>query len=51
MNLRILNLMYQEFMAKWLPIHAGKERFSLNPYDSCRSNPDRHILPYFGDRE
>lgn len=41
---------YREFAEKWLPIHARKERFSPNSYDSYRSNLDRHILPYFGDR-
>lgn len=40
---------YREFVEKWLPIHARKERFSPNSYDSYRSNLDRHILPYFGD--
>ncbi len=40
---------YREFAEKWLPIHARKERFSPNSYDSYRSNLDRHILPYFGD--
>ena len=39
-----------QFVEKWLPIHARKERFSPNSYDSYRSNLDRHILPYFGDR-
>ena len=41
---------YREFAEKWLPIHARKERFSPNSYDSYRSNLDRHILPYFGER-
>ena len=41
---------YREFAEKWLPIHARKERFSPNSYDSYRSNLDRHILPYFGDQ-
>lgn len=41
---------YREFAEKWLPIHARKERFSPNSYDSYRSNLERHILPYFGDR-
>lgn len=41
---------YREFAEKWLPIHARKERFSPNSYDSYRSNLDHHILPYFGDR-
>lgn len=41
---------YREFVEKWLPIHARKERFSPNSYDSYRSNLERHILPYFGDR-
>ena len=39
-----------EFAEKWLPIHARKERFSPNSYDSYRSNLDRHVLPYFGDQ-
>ena len=43
-------LCYREFAEKWLPIHARKERFSPNSYDSYRSNLERHILPYFGDR-
>lgn len=40
---------YREFAEKWLPVHARKERFSPNSYDSYRSNLDRHILPYVGD--
>ncbi len=41
---------YGEFVEKWLPIHARKNRFSPNSYDSYRSNLDNHILPYFGKK-
>lgn len=41
---------YRDFVEKWLPYHARKRRFSPDSYDSYRSNLDRHILPYFGDR-
>lgn len=41
---------YREFVEKWLPFHARKERFSPNSFDSYRCNLDNHILPYFGDQ-
>lgn len=41
---------YREFVEKWLPFHARKNRFSPNSYDSYRHNLDLHILPYFGDQ-
>lgn len=41
---------YREFVEKWLPFHARKERLSPNSYDSYRGNLDIHILPYFGGR-
>lgn len=39
---------YEEFVKKWLPIHARKNRFSPDSYDSYWSNLNNHILPYFG---
>ena len=36
-------------MERFLPIHARKERFSPNSYDSYRSTLNTHIYPYFGD--
>ncbi|MDR0287301.1 MAG: site-specific integrase [Clostridiales bacterium] len=44
------NKTYREFVEKWLPFHARKNRFSPNSYDSYKGNLDNHILPYFGDR-
>ncbi len=41
---------YAEFVEKWLPFHARKNRFSPNSYDSYRQNLNNHILPYFGNR-
>lgn len=41
---------FREFMEKFLPFHARKERFSPNTYDSYISNLENHIYPYFGDR-
>ena len=40
---------FREFMERFLPIHARKERFSPNSYDSYRSTLKNHIYPYFGD--
>lgn len=39
---------YCDFVEKWLPFHARKNRFSPNSFDSYRQNLDNHILPYFG---
>lgn len=41
---------YREFVEKWLPFHARKNRLSPNSYDSYRGNLNNHILPYFGER-
>lgn len=41
---------YKEFVEKWLPFHARKERLSPTTYDSYKSNLKVHILPYFGER-
>ncbi len=41
---------YRDFAEKWLPVHARKNRFSPNSFDSYQSNLNNHILPYFGDR-
>lgn len=41
---------YREFVIKWLPFHARKNRFSPNSYDSYSGNLKNHILPVFGDR-
>ena len=41
---------YGEFVEKWLPFHARKNRFSPNSYDSYLCNLKNHILPYFNDR-
>jgi len=41
---------YGEFVEKWLPFHARKNRFSPNSYDSYMGNLKNHILPYFADR-
>ena len=39
---------YGEFVEKWLPFHARKERLSPNSYDCYRGIIENHILPYFG---
>lgn len=41
---------FGEFMERFLPIYARKQRFSPNTYDSYTGNLKNHILPYFGDR-
>ena len=40
---------FRDFMERFLPIHARKERFSPNSYDSYRTTLKTHIYPYFGD--
>lgn len=40
---------YAEFIDRFLPFYARKQRFSPNTYDSYASNLKNHILPYFGD--
>lgn len=44
------NKTYGEFVEKWLPFHARKNRFSPNSYDSYLGNLNNHILPCFGKR-
>lgn len=41
---------YSEFIDRFLPFYARKQRFSPNTYDSYAGNLKNHILPYFGDR-
>lgn len=40
---------YAEFIERFLPFYARKQRFSPNTYDSYAGNLKNHILPYFGD--
>ena len=40
---------YGEFIDRFLPFYARKQRFSPNTYDSYAGNLRNHILPYFGD--
>ncbi len=40
---------YGEFIDRFLPFYARKQRFSPNTYDSYAGNLKNHILPYFGD--
>ena len=40
---------YAEFIDRFLPFYARKQRFSPNTYDSYAGNLKNHILPYFGD--
>jgi Site-specific recombinase XerD len=42
---------YQEFIEKWLPYHARKNRLSPNTFDSYESNLRNHILPVFGKKK
>jgi integrase len=41
---------YREFIQKFIPFYARKNRFSPNTFDSYTGNLKNHILPYFGDR-
>lgn len=41
---------YREFMEKFLPLYARKNRFSPNTYDNYVGILKNHIYPYFGDR-
>ena len=41
---------YQDFIQKFIPFYARKNRFSPNTFDSYTGNLKNHILPYFGDR-
>ena len=44
------NKTYREFIEKWMPFHARKNRFSPGTYDCYMRNFKIHILPYFGDK-
>lgn len=41
---------YREFGELWLPYYASKNCLAPSTYDHYKSNLEKHIYPYFGDR-